>query len=78
MISHLSYCITHNNKIGYGNLVPTVFKKCITKLTASPSFDLEPENYFTRDTLSRLSLRVQGAKVEYDVEEPKVKGDIGV
>lgn len=32
----------------------------------------------TKDMLCRLSLGVQGGKVEYEVEVPKVKGEIGV
>lgn len=57
-ISHLSYYISHNNKIGYGNLVSTILKNCQVKLPSSPSFELEPENFLTKDTQSRLSLRV--------------------
>lgn len=77
MISHFLYCISRNNKVGYGNLVSTTLKNNQIKLPTSPSFDLEPENSLTKDTLSRLKLRVQGGKLRYGIEEPTGKGTLG-
>lgn len=73
LITHLTHCITHKNRIGYGNLVSIILKKCKIKLPSQPSFEIEPENYLTKDTLSRLSLTVRGGLLEYEVEDVQVK-----
>lgn len=77
IISHLSHCISHNTKVGYGNLLSTIFKNCEVKLLASPSFCLEPQNYLTKDTLSRLSLRLVNGKLDFEREVTPIKVEVG-
>ena len=73
IITHLTHCITHKNRIGYGNLISILLRKCKIKLPSQPPFEMEPKNYLTKDTLPRLSLRVQGGVLGYDVKDVKVK-----
>lgn len=77
MISHLSYCISHNNKIGYSNFVSTILQNCQIKLPVSPSFELEPENYLTKDTLSRLKLRVKVVSWSMKLRRPRAREKLG-
>ena len=79
MISHLCYCISHYTKVW---ICQPYFchpqeKSNQIKLPSITSFDLEPDNYLTKDTLSRLSLKVLGGKLVFEGIETKGKGEVG-
>lgn len=78
MISHLTHCITNKNKIGYGALITHIFKKSKLKLPSTPSFNLEPENYLTKTTLSRLSLKVINGKIEFENKKEEEQAQVVV
>nr|ABD83307.1 Fgenesh protein 132 [Beta vulgaris] len=46
-------------------------------LSIIPSFTLEPENYLTKETLTRLSLRVVGGTLEFEGEATVTKPEAG-
>lgn len=74
MIIHLTHCITHKNRVGYGSLLTYIFRKCKVKLPSHPSFELEPENFLTEETLSWLSLSVVGGKIDFEGKKQEEKG----
>ena len=77
MISHLSYRISHNTKVGYANLISVILKKNKIKLPSNTSFDLETNTTWRKDTLSRFSLKVLDGKLVFKGAETKGKGEVG-